>query len=180
MKNLVLVFAMLFATMFTAQVNQQDGVAVESGLTRAQVATQEGNYTIGLNTSGLGFSTVKDGLTTFNAGATFGAFAAQNFAIVGQVGYGSLHYGDTNVNDWTYGAGVKYYMGSRVPLQVDWKGSTGSTVQPSASFVGTQLGYAMFPARNLSVEPTLRYDWSMNRDNYKDVFSGGVSVNVFF
>ena len=171
MKNLVLVFAMLFATMFYAQKNQQEV---------AQEATQVGNYTVGLNTSGLGFSTVKDGPTTVNAGLTFGGFLAQNFALVGQVGYDSFHYNNVNMNDWTYGAGVKYYVGSVVPLQVDWKGSTGSTVQPSASFVSTQIGYAWFPFRNISVEPTLRYEMSTNRSDYPNALKGMVSVNAFF
>lgn len=171
MKNLVLVFAMLFATMFYAQKNQQEV---------AQEATQVGNYTVGLNTSGLGFSTVKDGPTTVNVGLTFGGFLAQNFALVGQVGYDSFHYDNVNMNDWTYGAGVKYYVGSVVPLQVDWKGSTGSTVQPSASFVSTQLGYAWFPSKNLSVEPTLRYEMSTNRSDYPNALKGMVSVNAFF
>ena len=84
------------------------------------------------------------------------------------------------MNDWTYGAGVKYYVGSVVPLQVDWKGSTGSTVQPSASFVSTQIGYAWFPFRNISVEPTLRYEMSTNRSDYPNALKGMVSVNAFF
>lgn len=171
MKKLVLVFAMFFATL---------GMAQSQNVSRADVATQKGNYTVGLNTSGLGFSTVKDGLSTFDAGLNVGGFVEDRLALVAKVGYGSLHYGETNLNDWSYGAGLKYYMAGVLPLQLDWSGSTGSTVQPDASFVGARIGYAWFVGKNISIEPQLGHQWSTNRDNYPNMWKGSVGINAFF
>lgn len=168
MKKLLVVAAVIVAGMFNAQTN------VEKGLN----ATKSGNYTVGLNTTSLGY-TNSDGHQAFNIGASAGAFVTDGLALVASLGYKSDHVSKNNSNDWYYGAGVKYYVGGVLPLQVDWKGSTGNSYHPSTSFVGVQGGYAWFPFNNFSVEPNVRYDFS-TKDEYKDVFSAGLGFNLFF
>jgi hypothetical protein len=177
MKKLFLLAAMAVTMTLSAQKDVAFDKATNAE--KGRVATQSGNHFVGVNTSGLGFTTVKDGATNVNVGVNAGIFATQNVALVGKVGYGSNHYNGVNTNDWNYGAGMKVYLGSVLPIQVDWTGSKGSTVKPATSYVGTQLGYAWFPFDNFSIEPTLRYDWSLS-DNYKHVFSGGLGANLFF
>lgn len=177
MKKLFLLAAMAVTMTLSAQKDVAPDRATNAE--KGRVATQSGNYMVGVNTSGIGFSSLKDGESTVNAGATVAAFATQNVAIIAKVGYGSNHYNGVNTNDWSYGAGMRVYLGSVLPIQVDWTGSEGNTVRPATSYVGTQLGYAWFPFSNFSIEPTLRYDWSIAKE-HKHVFSGGVGANLFF
>ena len=144
----------------------------------AKLATQEGNYTVGINTTGLGFTSV-DGVTNINTGVTIGAFAKDNLAVVATVGYQSNHQNDVDTNNWFYGAGLKYYVVSRIPLQVDWRGSIGNDFHPGQSFVGFQGGYAWFPFSNFSVEPTVRYELS-TKTEYENRLVGGLGFNLFF
>lgn len=169
MKKLVLVFAMIFATMTFAQTN----------LSKSDVATSQGTYVLGLNATNIGFTNVEKD-TKFGVGLNLGAFVQDRLALVGKVGYGSSHFEGLNTNNWTYGAGVKYYLAGILPLQVDWNGATGNSYKPSASYVGTQVGFALFPFDNFSVEPRVRYDISTQKQNYPNVFSGGLDFNLFF
>lgn len=175
MKKAFLTLAVFAMGLVSAQTTQNTKPTAREN---AKLATQEGNYIVGLNTTSLGFTNV-DKATNINAGVTVGAFAKDNLAIVASLGYQSLHVNSVNTNDWTYGAGVKYYVGSILPIQVDWKGSIGNNHNPSTSFVGVQGGYAWFPFSNFSIEPTVRYDFS-TKSQYQDVFSGGLGFNLFF
>lgn len=165
MKQFLTMVTVFLVTLFSAQDEQTK-------------TTQESNYMVGLNSTSLGFTNVNKN-TNVNVGITLGAFVAKDLALVVNTGYQSTHSKNFNSNDWFYGAGAKYYFESVVPFQVDWRGSTGSNINPSTSFVGTQLGYAWFPFKNFSIEPKLRYDFSTKKD-YENIFSGGLDFNVFF
>lgn len=155
-------FAVAIATMFSAQ-------------SKSDSATAEGKYSIGVRATDFGFRN-EAGLTNLNAGIQAAIFAKNKLALVGGVNYVSTHNRTSNVNDWFYNAGMKYYFGGFLPVQVDWNGSIGST--SNLEFVGTQLGYAWFPSKSVSIETKVRYDFTtQNRNN---VFSGGVDVNFFF
>lgn len=172
---------MIFATMIMLMSTfsfAQTNATVTTSKENAVEATKSGNKFVGLNTSSLGFTNT-DGVTNTNVGLELGAFAVDNLAVVGTVGYGATTSENFNTNDWFYGAGLRYYVGSVLPLQVDWKGSTGNSFHPSTSYVGFQGGYAWFPFKNFSIEPTLRYDLS-TKTEYKNTFSGKVGFNLFF
>lgn len=173
MKKL-LVMATMFATMlFSAQELK------ETNQTRAKEATQEGMAFVGVNATNLGFTSNLKGNSAINAGLSVGAFAKDNLAVVGNVSYATTTFNGVSVNDWFYGAGLRYYVANVLPFQVDWKGSVGNSFNPGASFVGAQLGYAWFPFKNFSVEPTVRFDKS-TKDHYEDVLSGNLGFNLFF
>lgn len=174
MKKVLLGALMLGSLALTAQEQVK-----ETNLSRAKEATQEGNIMVGVNATNIGFTNVKGGATNINAGVSVGAFAKDNLAVVANLGYATTNYNGVNTNDWFYGAGLRYYVGSVVPIQVDWKGSVGNSFHPGASFVGVQGGYAWFPFKNFSIEPTVRYDFS-TKDQYENVFSGQLGFNLFF
>lgn len=175
MKKLLLGVATIATLTLSAQTtNNTEPTAREN----AKIATQEGNYMVGVNTTSLGFTNIKDA-TNVNAGLTVGTFAKDNLAVIVSGGYQSQHVNGVNTNDWFYGAGVKYYLGSLIPIQVDWKGSTGNSNNPSKSYVGFQGGYAWFPFSNFSIEPAIRYDLS-TKTEHEDVFSGALGFNLFF
>lgn len=178
MKKLVLVFAMIFATMTFAQTN----------LSKADVATSKGTYFLGVNASNVGFENLdssQEKLKNYNVGANFGGFVADKLALVASVGYGSEHREEADVNKWTYLAGVKYYVMGVVPVQVDYNRlelNKSENLDPKRSFgyVGTKVGYALFPFDNFSIEPNLRYNFSLQKQYRPDVFSGGLDFNLFF
>lgn len=174
MRKLLLGMATFATLMLSAQEAEK-----ETNRSRAKEAIQEGSIMVGVNATNIGFTSVKDGATNINAGVSVGAFAKDNLAIVANLGYSTVNYKSVNTNDWFYGAGVRYYVADVVPLQVDWKGSVGNTYHPGASFVGFQGGYAWFPFKNFSVEPTVRYDLS-TKDEYQNVLSGNLGFNLFF
>lgn len=147
-------------------------------LTAFAQQTVEGNSFVGVRSTDLGFRN-QAGVTTLGVGLQAGHFVQNDLALVAQAGYRSVHADGFNANDWTYGAGVKYYFDSKVPFQIDWNGSTGSFTQPAVSNLGLQLGYGIPLGARFNLEPTLRYDISLN-EHYENAFSGGVGVNYFF
>ena len=147
-------------------------------LTASAQQTTKGNSFVGVKTSDIGFKN-QSGVTTLGVALQGGHFVAEDLAFVAQAGYKSVHAENFNANDWTYGAGVKYYFDSKVPFQVDWNGATGNFTKPSASNLGLQLGYSVPLGAKFNLEPALRYDISLNK-HYENAFSGGVGVNYFF
>lgn len=171
MKKLLVMITLMIATL---------GFSQSTSVQNSQEATRTGNYMVGVKTTGLGFTNVQD-VTRVDVGLEGGVFVADRLALVGSTGYQSLnskYFQDQN--NWMYGLGAKYYIADMFPLQVDWNGATGNSYNPSASFVGTQLGYAWFPYKNFSIEPRLRYDFSTDRTRYENVFSGGVGFGLHF
>lgn len=172
MKKLFTMMALVILT--TLSFAQQSSM-----LENSKIATQKGVYFVGVNSTNLGFTNVDD-TTTFNVGLTGGAFATQGLAVVAKVGYSSVHLDkfEVNSNQWSYGAGLRYYVSNVIPVQVDWTGTTGTGVE-NKSWVGFQGGYAFFVYPNFSIEPTVRYDLS-TRSTDPNVWSGGVGFNLFF
>lgn len=169
MKNLFLGMALVIASMFSAQ---------STNVERANVATQYGKTVIGLNGTGIGMTASENEKPTFGANLTAGTFLADKLAVVGNAGYGSAYVDNDKETYVSYGAGAKYYLAGVLPLQVDWKGVT-TNDKETKSFVGVQGGFAWFPFTNFSVEPTVRYDFSL-RDNSENVLSTGLGFNLFF
>lgn len=170
MKKVFLLFVLL---MSMVTINAQNS------LENAKLATSKGNYVVGLNTTNLGFSNVQDSGTNVNVGLNVGYFVDARTAVIFGGGYDAYLSDGLNTNSWTYTAGIKQYLGSVVPVQVDWNGATGNNVHPSKSAIGLQAGYAWFPTRHFSVEPAVRYNLSLT-DAYPNVLSGALGFNYFF
>lgn len=138
--------------------------------------TEKGKWIAGVNGTGLNFEN-SNGVNTLNADVTVGKFIAKNLAPVVTVGYNSLNADGYNVNNWVYGAGLKYYTLGKFPIQVDWRNTVGSGFDKSK--VGFQGGYALFPFSNFSVEPAVRYEVSTNKTE-PNTFKFGVGFNLLF
>ncbi|WP_370088573.1 hypothetical protein [Ekhidna sp.] len=149
-------------------------------LVTAQEATQQGNvlFEVGLtplgtetlmkgNSTGFALMSV-DGSTIFSIGAEAGFFVKDDFALKFGLGYTDLD----GTNYFSYKLGIKQYMNGAVPVQVDLTGATwedfegfgGSVDTPDPLWLGLQFGYAAFLSDDISFEPTLRYNISMNQD----------------
>ena len=68
-----------------------------------------------------------------------------------------------------------------IPVQVDYSGATIKDVDEDPSYLGIQAGYAIFLGSNVSIEPGIRYNLSLN-DNYteKDTFQLNVGFALHF
>ena len=145
------------------------------GFANAQEQTKEGKWLIeantgfgaGVGTTSFGLST-NDDITQWNIGAEAGYFVIDNLAV--KLGLG---YGDTGAegasSSFAYKIGAKYYIVNKFPVEVSFNGVNYEDWDDNPSFVGLQGGYAWFLGPNVSVEPGLRYNVSLDdkiADNY--------------
>ena len=162
MKKLLLMAAIAVFG-FTAAAQDSDeskGSALSQGSWVIEANT--GSWATG-NTS---FSLISaDGSTLWSVGADAGYFISDNFAIKAGLGYSDA---DEIDGTFVYKVGAKYYVGGEFPLGVDFTGI--SSDGESANWVGAQAGYAWFVADNISIEPTLRYNLTLDEDKAESAF----------
>jgi hypothetical protein len=157
------------------------------GFANAQEQTKKGKWLIEANTN-FGASTVgntsfqlasSDGETAWNLGAEAGYFVADNLAIKAGLGYGDDG-SDFNSSVFSYKVGAKYYLMNKFPLEASFTGASIEDFNENPSYLGLQAGYAWFLGPNVSVEPGLRYNISLNNDFYEDVFQLNIGFALHF
>lgn len=137
------------------------------GFANAQDQTKEGKWLIEANTGfgagGVGSTSFQltsvDGETYYNIGAEAGYFVIDNLAVKLGLGFGD-NGGDNNT--FAYKVGAKYYVANKFPLEVSYNGISDKDYEKNPSFVGLQGGYAWFLGPNVSVEPGIRYNVSLD------------------
>lgn len=167
MRKIILTGAALFAI---GLANAQDKKMDNGG-----GQTSEGKWLIEANTgfgggtdahaanTGFGFVS-SDGDTAWSVGGEAGYFVMDDLAIKGGLGYSSW---DTSLGDdsaFSYKLGAKYYIESMIPVQLDLTGASWKDANENPLWLGFQAGYAIFLGDNVSVEPGLRYNHSLNED----------------
>ena len=178
MKKIILSVAALFAFSFANAQDQTKEVAngqTSEGkwLIEANTGFGGGTYAQVANT-GFGFSS-DDGVTDWSIGGEAGYFVVKDFAIKAGLGYSSFSDGDATA--FSYKIGAKYYVSSVIPIQLDLTGASWKDVDENPLWFGIQGGYAIFLNDNVSIEPGLRYNFSLN-DNFND--KGVFEVRVGF
>lgn len=170
MKNLLGIFlVVLGVTCANAQLQKGDWV-IEANTAFGEMDDHHANTSIQFSTS--------DGDTAWAIGGEVGYFVAENFALKAGLGLNAIDIdGGDSATDFTYKIGGKYYIGSKFPVQLDLTGASLDGDGEDPLFLGLQGGYAWFIADNVSVEPGLRYGFSLNED-YSD--DGVFSLNVGF
>ena len=173
MKNLFLACLAVFT--FSA-VNAQD---------ESSGATSEGSWLIEVNTGSwttgsTSFSlTSVDGNTAWNIGAEAGYAVIDDLFIKAGLGYGDGGGDGPGSSSFSYKVGAKYYIASQFPVGVDFTGASIKDFDENPSYVGIQGGYAWFVADNVTIEPTIRYNLSMNSDFYDDGFQALIGFALF-
>ncbi|KAF2513697.1 hypothetical protein EYY60_05580 [Flavobacterium zhairuonense] len=155
------------------------------GFANAQEQTAKGKWLIETNTSfgathvgNTGFHLEStDGETTWGAGAEGGYFVADNLAVKAGLGYEDFGH---SANAISYKVGAKYYLLNKFPLEASYTGMSVKGLDENPSFIGLQGGYAWFVGKNVSVEPGLRYNISLNDDYYKSVFQFNIGFALHF
>ena len=74
---------------------------------------------------------------------------------------------------------MRYYVGSTVPVTVDYAGSSLKNAPENPSFVGIQAGYPIFITDNVSIDPSLRYNISMNSDFFDSIFDALIAFTIY-
>lgn len=155
------------------------------GFANAQEQTKKGKWLVEANTN---FGTPmagntsfqlssEDGETNWNLGAEAGYFVIDNLAVKAGLGYG-----DFGTNVFSYKVGAKYYLLNKFPLEASFSGASIENANENPSYFGLQGGYAWFIGPNISLEPGLRYNITLN-DNYgsgKDIFQLNIGFALHF
>jgi opacity protein-like surface antigen len=156
------------------------------GFTNAQEQTKKGKWLIEANTgfgAGVGSTSFglwsEDGNTAFNIGAEAGYFVADNLAVKLGLGYGDDG-SDFNSSSFAYKIGAKYYVVNKFPIEVSYNGVNIEDINENPSYVGLQGGYAWFLGPNVSVEPGLRYNISLNDDYYDSALQFNIGFALHF
>lgn len=146
---------------------------VNSAISQNDGQTSKGHWLIEVNTgfgggnfgvanganTGFSLATI-DGNTLWSIGAEGGYFLADNLTF--KVGLGYTDNDGTSV--FTYKFGGKYYLDSKIPLQLDITGANSDSFSENPLWLGLQGGHAIFIGKQISIEPGLRYNFSLNKD----------------
>ncbi len=164
-----IVFAMfIFVGITTYAQNDSNSLSQGSWIIEANT----GSWTTGSTA----FSLVStNGFTLYSVGAEGGYFVADNLALKVGLGYSG---GDDMDGTFNYKVGAKYYIIDEIPLGVDYTGA--SSDGNGASWVGLQGGYAWFVANNVSIEPTIRYNMTLDEDKADSAFQGLIGFAFHF
>ena len=181
MKKIILSAAALFVFGFANAQDKKgnsDGGQTAKGKWLIEANTNFGTP-VGSNT-GFSYSTT-DGDSNYSVGAEGGYFVMDNLALKVGLGYGGWNTTDLDTNWFSYKIGAKYYIINMIPVQLDYSGGTMKDVSEDPSYLGFQAGYACFLGSNVSIEPGVRYNLSLN-DNYsdKDTFQLNIGFALHF
>lgn len=147
--------------------------------------TSKGSWLIEANTgfggahtadTGIRFSSQGD-FTSYNFGVEGGYFVMDNLAAKVGFGYGATDNGTTDTNTISYKIGAKYYVIGKIPVALDYTGSSTKDAIEDPSYFGIGAGYALFLGENVSVEPGVKYNVSLNEDFSDD---GQFQLNIGF
>jgi len=148
MKKLLLTAAAVFALTTVNAQTEKGSILIETNIANQMVGTTS-------------FSLLSiDGETTYSIGLDGGYFIMDDLAIKAGLGYLDSSLGETSV--FSYRLGAKYYLMSKIPLTLDYTGATIKDSDENPSWLGVGAGYAIFLGSNVSVEPGLRYNLTMN------------------
>lgn len=169
MKKIILTMAAVFAVSFANAQDKKDGASGQTSKGKWLVEANTGFGAVtGANTS-FGYYSQGD-VKAMSLGAEAGYFVMDDLAIKLGIGYNSYDDGFIDGSGIAYKLGAKYYIKSMIPVQVDYTAGSGDLYEignESPSYLGIQAGYAWFLGSNVSIEPGLRYNMSMN-DKYTE------------
>ncbi len=114
-----------------------------------------------------------------NLGAEGGYFIMDDLALKIGLGYGFVDTGEesNSLNTFSYKIGAKYYINGNIPIQIDYSGAD-TELNENSSFFGIQGGYAIFLGNIVSIEPGLRYNFSLNDNLYADAFQFNIGFVI--
>lgn len=173
MRKIILSVLAVFA-FGAAQAQDGDGGQTSKG--KILIEANTGNAMLG--TTGIYF-TSQDGNSSYSVGLDGGYFIMDNLAIKAGLGINGFSGDGDSASAFAYRLGAKYYVNSMIPVTLDLTGASGKDVygDEAPMWLGIGAGYAWFIGNNVSIEPGLRYNHSLN-ENFTD--KGVFQVNIGF
>lgn len=177
MKILITSLFLVSAAGFSQSSGDSDGGATDKGSLLIEANTGFGAGGLGHSANtGFGLTSI-DGTTVWSVGAEGGYFIADDLAIKAGLGYTD----NDGFSIFTYKLGAKYYAADVIPVQIDFTGASVQDAEENPLWVGVQGGYAWFVADNISIEPGLRYNFSLNEEfTDEGVFEFRIGFSLFF
>lgn len=173
MKKIILTMAAVFAVTFANAQDKEKASGSQTSKGKWLIEANTGFGAVAPASTFIGYSSQGD-LKQMSIGAEGGYFVMDNLAIKLGLGYNSFDNGVADASGFAYKVGAKYYIMGNIPVQVDYSGASGDLYEggingdDTPSYLGLQAGYAIFLGENVSVEPGLRYNMSMNDDYTED------------
>jgi hypothetical protein len=127
-----------------------------------------------------------DGATQYNIGLDGGYFVLDDLAVKAGLGFGGVDIDEFgSASSFSYRLGAKYYIKSMIPVTLDITGATGEAAEnfigETPFWLGLGAGYAWFVTDNISIEPGLRYNISLNQDfTEENIFQINIGFVLFF
>lgn len=176
MKKIFALALALVAFNFASAQDENESNDSGSALSKGSwvIEANTGSWAVGNTAFSL---TSQDGNTAWSVGSEAGYFVMDNLALKAGLGYSDAGIDGVD-GTFTYKVGAKYYLGGKFPVGADFTGA--STDGNSVSFVGLQAGYGWFVAKNISIEPTLRYNVSTDEDKADSAFQGLIGFALHF
>jgi hypothetical protein len=173
MKKMILTAVAIFTLGYAnAQDKKMDGNGGQTSMGKWLIEANTGSWATG-NTS---FSLLSvDGNTAWSIGAEAGYFVMDDLAIKAGLGYSDSGSGYT---PFSYKIGAKYYIASQFPVGIDFTGTSGSG--NNANWVGFQGGYAWFVSDDVSIEPAIRYNATLDKNKADNAFQGLIGFALHF
>jgi len=178
MKKVLLIAAL---ALFGFSVNAQDGSQTDEGKWLIETNTNFGAAAV--SNTGISFTSFSDDAgSLLNIGGEVGYFVAKDLAVKVGLGFGSIKANSDAdaISTISYKIGAKYYISSMIPVQVDYSGASTKDIDENPSYVGLQAGYAVFLGENVSIEPGLRYNVSLNDDFYTSALQFNIGFALHF
>lgn len=172
MKKIVFTVAAVFALGFVNAQEKMDNSGGQTTKGKWLIEANTGNAMIG--STGFSFAS-SNGVSAYNIGLDGGYFIADDFALKAGLGYGGESEFDTSV--FSYRLGAKYYVSSMIPVTLDLTGASEKDASENPLWLGIGAGYAIFLGDNVSIEPGVRYNVSLNEDYSEE---GVFQLNIGF
>ena len=180
MRKLLFFAAFAVFAMTTSFAQSEDGGGAPTSKGTVLIEANTGNAMLG--NTGIYFSS-SDGNSVYNVGLDGGYFIMDDLALKAGLGFGGTSIeGEDAENSISYRIGGKYYIKSMIPITLDLTGAV-SDVDDGVSplWLGVGAGYALFIGDNVSIEPGLRYNHSLNEDySDKGIFQFNVGFALYF
>jgi hypothetical protein len=171
MKKIILSI-LAVAAFGTANAQDKDANGGQTSKGKWLIEANTGNAMLG--TTGFYFAS-SDGESEYNIGLDGGYFVMDDLAIKAGLGYGGDSATDSTI--LSYRLGGKYYVKSMIPVTLDLTGASIKDAEENPMWLGIGAGYAWFLGQNVSIEPGLRYNHSLN-ENFTD--KGVFQLNIGF
>jgi hypothetical protein len=174
MKKITFIVASIFAFGVVSAQDKKDSNGGQTSKGNLLIEANTGNAVLG--STGFSFAS-QDGNSEYNLGLDGGYFIMDDLALKVGLGYGGFKNDFTDGNVLSYRLGAKYYVMSMIPVTLDVTGASVKDAEENPMWLGIGGGYAIFLGDNVSLEPGLRYNHSLN-DKFTD--KGVFQFNVGF